>query len=177
MKLALAIVVALATGCGGLAWHWEARAVVGAEAQRVPIAGLEDAAWLSIRGEGGDIAYPLHAEGAELVLDSPFVAGALDSRYNHWDTNVVMRSGLLLVPLDGPYPPPPDERYPADQALRGSFALVVRDPAGTELATKVVNISELIDPCGTTPITPLAATVAGLVVKILIQVSCQESIG
>ncbi|MBL9015317.1 MAG: hypothetical protein JNL83_14130 [Myxococcales bacterium] len=176
MKLLLAI-AALATGCGGMAWHWEARAVVGAEAQRVPLAGLEEAAWLSIRGEGGDIAYPLEADGTELVLDSPFVAGALDARYNHWDAAAVMRSGLLLVPLDGPYPPPPDTRYPGDQALRGTFTIVVRDAAGAALATRTVNVSELIDPCGTTPITPLTATVAGFVVQILVQVSCQESIG
>jgi len=176
MKLAF-VIVALATGCGGVHWHWEARAVVGAETQRAPLAGLESAAWLSIRGEGGDVAYPLHAEGTELVLDSPFVAGALDARYDHWDDAVAMRSGLLIVPLAGSYPPPPPERYPGDQALRGKFTLVVRDAAGAPLAEKAVNVSELIDPCGTTPITPLTATVAGLVVQIFVQVSCQESIG
>ena len=176
MKLALAI-LALAAGCGGVHYHWEARAVVGAETQRVPASGLESAAWLSIRGEGGDVAYPLHLEGTELVLDSPFVAGALASRYDHWDDGVVMRSGLLLVPLAGAFPPPPPDRYPADQPLRGTFTLVVRDAAGTALATQVVTLSELIDPCGTTPITPLTATVAGLVVQIFVQVSCQESIG
>ena len=31
--------------------------------------------------------------------------------------------------------------------------------------------------CGTTPITPAHPTVAGLVVQIFVQVSCQESIG
>lgn len=176
MKLAFAL-VALLTGCGGLAWDWESRAVVGAEAQRVPLTGLEDATWLSIRGEGGDVAYPLHAEGTELVLDSPFVAGELASRYDAWDDAVVMRSGLLVVPLDGPYPPPPREHYPGDQDLRGRFALVVRDAAGSSLVSKTVDLHELIDPCGTTPITPLTSTIAGLVIQILIQVSCQESIG
>ena len=176
MKLAIAFVV-LAAGCGGLAWDWEARAVVGAEEQRVALVGLENAAWLSIRGEGGDVAYPLRTEGTELVLDSPFVAGQLASRYDHYDDAVVMRSGLLVVPLSGPYPPPPPEHYPGDVDLRGRFAIVVRDAAGAALASKTVDLRELIDPCGTTPITPLAATVAGFVVQILIQVSCAESIG
>lgn len=176
MRLAIALVV-LMTGCGGVAWDWESRAVVGAEAQRVPVAGLESAAWLSIRGENGDVVYPLHAEGAELVLDSPFVVGELASRYNAYDEAVVMRSGLLVVPLSGPFPPSPRDHYPGDQDLRGRFEIVVRDAAGTTLATKTVSLKELIDPCGTTPITPLTATVAGLVVQILIQVSCSESIG
>ena len=175
MKLALAL-VALMTGCGGLAWDWEARAVVGAETQRVPLAGLENAAWLSIRGESGDVVYPLHAEGTELVLDSPFVAGALASRYDHYD-GAVMRSGLLVVPLAGSYPPPPPEKYPGDQPLRGTFGLVIRDAAGASLASRTVTIADLIDPCGTTPITPLGETIVGLVVQIFIQVSCQESIG
>lgn len=176
MKLAFAL-VALVTGCGGVAWDWDSRAVVGAEAQRVPLAGLENAAWLSIRGESGDVVYPLHAEGAELVLDSPFVAGQLASRYNHYDEAVVMRSGLLVVPLVGPYDRPPPDRYPGDRDLHGRFAIVVRDAAGAELASKMVSLHELIDPCGTTPITPLVETVAGLVVQILIQVACSESIG
>jgi hypothetical protein len=175
MKLALAL-VALVTGCGGLAWDWEARAVVGAEAQRVPAAGREDVAWLSIRAEGGDVVYPVHLEGTDLVLDSPFVAGSLASRYDHYE-GVVMRSGVLVVPLAARYPPPPPETYPADQDLRGRFALVLRDRAGVALGSESVDIAELIDPCGTTPITPLLHSIAGFVVQIFVQVSCQESIG
>lgn len=172
MKLAL---LALVTGCGGIAWDWESRAVVGAEAQRVP-AVLADAAWLSISGESGDVVYPLHAEGTDLVLDSPFVAGDLATRYDHYD-GAVMRSGVLVVPLDGTFPKPPPDKYPGDQDLHGRFALVVRDTAGATLAEKRVDLRDMIDPCGTTPITPLTETIAELVVQILIQVSCQESIG
>ena len=176
MKLAFALVV-LVAGCGGVAWEWDSRAVVGAEAQRVPLAGLENAAWLSIRGESGDVVYPLHAEGTDLVLDSPFVAGDLASRYDQYDETVVMRSGLLVVPLVGPYDRPPPDRYPGDRDLHGRFWIVVRDASGAPIASKMVDLHERIDPCGTTPITPLAETVAGLVVQILIQVACSESIG
>ena len=142
----IALPFAAACGYGPTVYDYEARVVVGIEAQDVPVAAFAEVpAWVSLRGSAADVAYPLVLDGDVLHLQSPFTPAMLATAYDPWwSTADTLATGALAVAL-GPSGSTETEPPPLTE-LRGRFSLVVS--GGEEPIEISVILRPELEPCG-----------------------------
>jgi hypothetical protein len=146
------LMMLLATGCyGGVAYDWQARAVIAVEPQRVPVAALgaigPSAMWLSVRTDELDVVYPIDLDGTDAVLDSAFDGAGLSVTYDPYYADVSQRPrpGSLAIPLRAPFPPPPANEEPGDVPFTARFELSIL--GGAEPIRVPVRLAPVFDPC------------------------------
>lgn len=148
MKHAPIALVLLGACYGGNQYDWEARAIVGAKPQRVPIAQLgaigPTATHLSIRTVDVDLTYPLHIDGTDLVLDSLFDDTGYTVAYDPYSEDVATRPrpGSLAVEM---WPARYTEDEPGLQQFGGRLEVSVLD--ATNAARVKIELRPQFDPC------------------------------
>jgi hypothetical protein len=159
------MVMLLASGCyGGVAYDWQARAVIAVEPQRVPLASLgpigATAMWLSVRTDDVDVVYPIDVQGTEAVLDSAFDGAELPTNYDPYYADVAARPrpGSLALALRPPYPAPPANEEPGEVPFTARFELSILGDG--EPIRVPVRLAPRFDPCAflSAPATLIPAT-------------------
>ncbi len=151
-----ALLLALA-GCTGGGWDWEARVVVGAEAQRVPAV---DAYALWLRTETDAVAYPLR----DGMLESSFEAASVPPSFDLY-ASARTQPGALVVTFD----PDDAQVYPGERAF--PVSLDVEVVSGT---VESVELAPVVDPCAEPRGEDLAVIVSGFVIRTAVQTVCYE---